>query len=149
MLLLQLGWTMGTFWSWMVWPNRSMSIQLPPSCMGPGQPYVPLDISAYPRLQAAAGRGVLGSTFVRARFARAGSSRGRGAFSNVVFEMVFPLAGSRCVPRTGVRFGCPLGVALPAPLPCFSPLPHSGANCSSARTGALDWGKKVENAAAV
>ena len=37
MLLLLLDWTTGTFRSWMVWPNRSRSIQPPPqSCKGPG-----------------------------------------------------------------------------------------------------------------
>ena len=65
---------------------------------------------------------------------------GEGAFSMPSLGWVFPLAGNRCVPRTGVRLGYPLGVALPAPQPCFSSLPHSGATCSSARAGALDWG---------
>ena len=59
------------------------------------------------------------------------------------------LAGGRCVPRTGVRLDCPLGVASPASLPCSSLLPHSGATCFSTRTGALDWGETVENAATV
>ena len=65
---------------------------------------------------------------------------GEGAFSMPSLVWVFPLAGNRCVPRTGVRLRYPLGVALPAPQPCFSSLPHSGATCSSARAGALDWG---------
>ena len=55
---------------------------------------------------------------------------------------VFPLGGGRCV-----RLVCPLRVALLASLPCLSLLPHSGATCSSARTGALDWRWTVEGAA--
>ena len=38
--------------------------------------------------------------------------------------------------------------ASPASLPCLSLLPHSGATCFSATTGALDWEETVENAAA-
>ena len=71
-----------------------------------------------------------------------------GGISDAAFGMVFPLAGGRCVPRTGVRLDCPLEVALPASLPCLSLLPYSGATCSSSRAGALEWGKTVENAAA-
>ena len=40
-------------------------------------------------------------------------------------------------------------VALPAVSPCLSLLPHSGAICSSARAGALDWELTVEGAVAV
>ena len=72
-----------------------------------------------------------------------GSRGNEGAF------LMPPLgACGRCVPRTGVRLDCPLRLALPASLPCLSLLPHSGATCSSARAGALDRGKTVENAAA-
>ena len=78
MLLLLLGWTMGTSWSWMVWPNRSMSIQPPPSCKGPSQPCVSVDNTALPYLQIAAGRGLLCSAIVCARFARARSREGEG-----------------------------------------------------------------------
>ena len=52
MLLLLLGWTMGTFWSWMVWPSRSMSIHLPPSCNGPGST---LPTGGYPSTSRPAG----------------------------------------------------------------------------------------------
>ena len=72
---------------------------------------------------------------------------GEGGIFNAAFGVVFPLAGGRCVPRTGVRLDCPLWVALPASLPCLSLLPHSGATCSSSRTGALDWWETVEGAA--
>ena len=70
-----------------------------------------------------------------------------GAFLMPPLGVVIPLAGDLCEPRTGVRINHPLGVALPASLPCFSLLPHSGATCSSKRAGALDWGPSVENAA--
>ena len=69
-----------------------------------------------------------------------GPREGGGAFLMPHLGWSFPLAGGRCVPRTGVRFDCPLGVALPAPLPCLSLLLHSGASCYSSSAGALDWG---------
>ena len=73
-----------------------------------------------------------------ARFGRAGSPRGRGGIFNAAFGVVIPLAGGRCVPRTGVHLDCPLGAAWPAALPCLPPLPHSGAICSSKGAGALN-----------
>ena len=92
--------------------------------------------------------GLLGSTIVCARFARSRFPRGKGGISDAAFGVVFPLAGGRCVPRTGVRLDCPLGVSSPASLPCLSLLLHSGATWFSSRTGALDWEETVENAAA-
>ena len=74
-----------------------------------------------------------------------GSREGEGGISDAAFGLVFPLAGNRCVPRTGVRLYCPLGVAPPASLPCLSLLPHSGATWFSyedRRAGlAVDGGK--------
>ena len=50
------------------------------------------------------GWGMLSSATMRARFARAGSPKGKGwAFSMPCAGWVFPLAGVRFVPRTGVR----------------------------------------------
>ena len=78
-----------------------------------------------------------------------GSRLKRGAFLMPHLVWVFPLADGRCVPHTGVRLDCPLGVALPTSLPCLSTgCSYSGATCSSTRAGALDWGKTVENAVA-
>ena len=82
----------------------------------PGQPYVPVDNTAHPD-------GLLCSAIVCARFGRAGLPRERGGIFDAAFGVVFPLAGGRCVPRTGVRLDCPLGVASPASLPCLSLLP--------------------------
>ena len=149
MLLLLLGWTMRTSWSWMVWPNRSMSIQPPPSCKGPGST---LRTDGYRSTHRSADHCGLGFRCALPSCTQGlpglGSREGGGEFLMPAFGVVFPLAGGRCVPRTGVRLDCPLGVASPASLPCLSLLPHSGANCSSKRTGALDWRKTVENAAA-
>ena len=149
MLLLLLGWTMGTSWSWMVWPNRSMSIQPPPSCKGPGST---LRTDGYRSTHRSADHCGLGFVVLYHRVRKVCPgwvpAREEGGISDAAFGVVFPLAGGRCVPRTGVRLDCPLGVASPASLPCLSLLPHSGANCSSKRTGALDWRKTVENAAA-
>ena len=69
-LLLQFGWTMETFWSWMVWPNWSMSNSTSSELQGPtGQPYIQVGISAHPDhhtpacvLGTEARRGLLGST---------------------------------------------------------------------------------------
>ena len=58
---------------------------------------------------------------------------GKGVISDAAFGVVLPVAGGRCVPRTGVRLDCPLGVALPVSLPCLSLLPYSGATCYSTR----------------
>ena len=59
-----------------------------------------------------------------ARFARSRvPDEGDGDISDAAFGVVFPLAGGRCVPRTGVRLDCPLEVASPASLPCLSLLP--------------------------
>ena len=78
------------------------------------------------------------------RFARAGSPRRRGGIFNAAFGMVVPLAGGRCVPRTGVSPDCPLGVAWPASSPCLSPLPtlvrpaprcRGGADCPNGEIG--------------
>ena len=62
-------------------------------------------------------------------------------------RIISPLAGGRCVPRSGVRLDCTLGMACPAALLCFSPLPHSGALRFSKRAGALDCEEMVEGAA--
>ena len=78
--------TIVTLWSWMVCTNRSTSTPLPPSCRGLGQPYMPVDNSAYANLQMIAGRGLLGSAIMCARFARAGFPRGRGGIVNAAFR---------------------------------------------------------------
>ena len=92
--------------------------------------------------QVFAGWGLLGSAILCARFAWAGSPKGRG-----ISDAAFVVVGGRCVLSTGVRLDCPLGVAWPVPLPCATPLLHSDAHSSSLRTCALDWLEKVEGAA--
>ena len=133
-----LGWTMVTFWSWMVQVNHSMSIQPSPSRKGPGSTLPTGGFLSTPRPALRAGA-------CWALPSWAGSPRVRGGIFNATigvnaaFGVVFPLAGGRCVPRTGVRLDCPLGVALPGSQPCLSLLSHSGATCFSTRAGAMDW----------
>ena len=114
----------------------------------PGHPYLPVDNAAHPDPHITAGGGLLCSTVVCARFARAGSPGGRGPFSMAHVGVVCPLAGGRCVPRTGVHLDCPLQVAWPAASPCLSLFPYSDANCPSSRAGALDRCQTVEGATA-
>ena len=65
---------------------------------------------ACPDLQVFAGHGLLGSAIGCAIFAQAWSPRGRGDIFSAALEVVSPLAGGRCVPRTGVHLDCPLRV---------------------------------------
>ena len=147
MLLLQFGWTMETYWSWMVWLNWSMSTQPPPSCQGPGSTLRTGGYLSTPPTCRSLRAGVCCALPSCAQGAWAEFPRGRGGISDAAIGMVVPLAGDLCVPRTGVRIDHPLGVAPPASLPCFSPLPHSVTLCLSTRAGAMDWGPSVENAA--
>ena len=103
MLLLLLGWTMGTYWSWMVWPNRSMCIEPPPSCKLPGSTSRADGLHSTPRLVDLCG--------LDHRVCKV--CPGWVPAQEVSpFGVVIPLAGSRCVPRTSVRLDCPLEVAL-------------------------------------
>ena len=127
-------------------PNRSMSIQPHPSCKGPGSTLRTDGYHSTPRPTRAGACCPLPSC--AQGLPGLGRREGGGGISDAAFGVVFPLAGGRCVPRTGVRLDCPLGVASPASLPCLSLLFHSGATCFFTRTGALDWEETVENAAA-
>ena len=146
---LLLGWAMGTFWSWMVWPNRSMSIQPPPSCKGNRviltyrwiTQHTPTRISLRAGVCCALPSCVQGLPGL-------GPRGGEGHFQWRMSGVVCPLAGGRCVPRTGVHLDCPLQVAWPAASPCLSLFPYSDANCPSSRAGALDRCQTVEGATA-
>ena len=90
MFPLRFGWTMVTFWSWMVWPTRSMSIARRLGCRSSGQRYLPLGCTTH--CVSSCRRSGLCAPYVCARFSRAKLPLvGRRGTKMVLFLGIGPL----------------------------------------------------------
>ena len=120
MLPLQLSLTIVTQWKWMVLLKRSMSIPLPPSCQSLG-------------LTLPSGLTQQTPTCLSARAGACLVLHHVCLVCPAAYGVVLSFARNLCVPRTGVRLDCPLGVAWPLVLSCPRSLHRSGAHRFSQR----------------